>query len=534
MSAAFAAPAAALDISADTRWTGEVKVDEDVRVAPGATLTIAPGARVIFSQALSTKTDPQFWSPETELAVEGRLVVEGEKGAEIRFEPAEESWGGVYVAPGGEAVVAHSQFVGAREALVGFGGKLALESVAIKAGEYGLVVGVGTAVEASDVLIEKCEKAVVDLTGGAASGLGITVVDAADAERFSWGFAMRKVRFSGDPHKQAETTREFLGEYTVEGEEVWQGTVIISDRVTVPPGAMLRLKPGTRVLFRKKDTNGDGLGEGELLVLGSIRALGTAEAPVVFDSAEASPKAGDWDKVSIISSEDNENLFEHCVFRHGMQSLHAHFSELTARNCLFEYNLRGLQFQESTSTVVEDSVFRFNKQALRFRDSTASVTDSEFADNGYAVHSFRADFKFTGNKVSGTLLGGMLAKESKLVMEKNAFANNRSAFRAKGEGSTLSMNNNNIENTVETALSLSDVQAELADNEFVKSGLDHIGIEVGDLKLRGNTFMAAKRHAIHLSGPAKVDAKKNFWPSDDAETHIHDSNDEKGLGTVIR
>lgn len=42
-------PAAALVISADTLWTGELSFSEDVRVLPGATLTIAPGSSLYFN-----------------------------------------------------------------------------------------------------------------------------------------------------------------------------------------------------------------------------------------------------------------------------------------------------------------------------------------------------------------------------------------------------------------------------------------------------------------------------------------------------
>ena len=88
-SSLFATSAQAKTINADTLWSGVVEVSEDTRVAAGATLTIEAGTRVVFDEALSTKTDPQFWSPQIELAIEGRLVVEGDAVKPVTFEPAQ-------------------------------------------------------------------------------------------------------------------------------------------------------------------------------------------------------------------------------------------------------------------------------------------------------------------------------------------------------------------------------------------------------------------------------------------------------------
>ena len=326
--------------------------------------------------------------------------------------------------------------------------------------------------------------------------------------------------------------REFLGEYTVLGEETWKGVVVINGRVTVPPGSTLTLDPGTRVLFRKVDTDGDGLGEGELLVTGSIRSLGTADAPVLFASAEAVPRAGDWDKVSVISSEDEGNRFVHTIFRHGVQALHAHFSPLTVERCRFEANLRGLQFQESARTVVSGCVFERNKQAMRFRDSDVRVSGCRLAENLYALHAFRCTLVFEENRVEDTALGGLLVKESKFTLGRNQFLRNRSALRARGEGSRAEMRGNLFEESAETFLSLCGVDGRIEDNRFDDAGLDLLGVEDSRLTLRDNRFGRSSRHAIHLKGPAEVDARENLWLGSPA-ARIHDAADDPALGRVL-
>src|SRR5512137_1641041 len=68
---------AAAVLTTDTVWQGEVRLDEDVLVPAGVTLTVAPGTRITVSAAESTKTDPEYLSPLAEITVRGILRVTG-------------------------------------------------------------------------------------------------------------------------------------------------------------------------------------------------------------------------------------------------------------------------------------------------------------------------------------------------------------------------------------------------------------------------------------------------------------------------
>jgi hypothetical protein len=499
----------------------------------GATLTVEAGSEIVFAQALSTKTEPQHWNPGTELAVEGTLRVLGTAEAPVTFAPQESSWGGLIAAPGSLVQLSGATITGADEALMAYGSTVELAAVVVTDSGYGLVVGSGSKVSAKDVKVAGCGVGVIDL-GGAKFARGDIVVENSEESDFLefTPFASVAERGGDLPPKPAAGQRELLGEYTVEGEENWSGTVVISGRVTVPPGSMLRLSPGTRVAFRRFDTNSDGLGEGELLVLGSIRSLGTAEAPVVFESAELAPRAGDWAKVSLISSEDVGNSFDHTVFRHGIQPLHAHFSSFKVSNSLFIDNLRGVQFQESDSAVVVSNRFVGNKQAVRMRDSKVLIEGNFFKGNLFALHGFRCKLTFKNNTIEDTLLGGMLAKETTLEMSGNRFSRNRFALRAKGEGSVVNFTDNTLAGVAETAVSFNETTAELHRNTFDSAGIDLVGISGGKVLLRHNLLGAAQRHAIHLSGPADVDALENTWGGGDPALRIHDVEDRPGLGRV--
>jgi hypothetical protein len=254
---------------------------------------------------------------------------------------------------------------------------------------------------------------------------------------------------------------------------------------------------------------------------------------VVFESAEAEPRAGDWDKVSLISSEDPDNLFRYTVFRHGVQALHAHFSRFVGEDCYFEDNLRAAQFQESEGARLTRCVFRANKQALRFRDSTASVTGSVFLDNLYAVHAYRCTLEFAGNTLEGNALAGFLAKESRVVFRGNRLSGNRDGARMKDPGSHAEVVGNRFEESTEDALSLSQVEGVVAGNRFDGAGLDLMGAEDSLVVVRGNDFERAGRDALHLKGGSDVAAPGNFWGGAAPAERIHDRHDDPSLGRVI-
>lgn len=526
--------AQAATLTADAVWSGVVNLEEDLLIVKGVTLTIKPGTKVVVYHTDSTKTDPQFWNPDTEIAVEGRLVVGASEGGRTFIVAEGGGWGGVIVAPGGEARFTSTTMEGADEALLVKEGTLALADVEVKNSSRGIILAGGANFSAEKSVVSGCEIGVIDLAGiGALPGLEIK--NSKDAARL-------EPILKAQPHKSspgaevftpAPGTREFVGEYTVEGEEEWRGTIIIDGRVTVPPGSMLKILPGAKVLFRKRDTNSDGLGESELLILGSVRCAGTAKNPVLFASAENPPAPGDWDKVSIISSEDAKNSFEYATFRHGLMALHAHYSNFSAKLCRFEDNYRAVQFQESEGASVEECVFVNNKQALRFRDSKVKVRANTLTGNDYALHAFRCDLELADNTVTDTKLGGVLLKESRATLRKNIFRNNLSPLKQKGSGSTLKLERNGFSGSVETTASLSGVDARIEKNTFEDAGLDLIGLEAGEVVLRGNTFGAAGRNAIHLNGSTGADARCNDFKTSTPASRIHDRADDPALGIVL-
>lgn len=98
-------------ISADTAWSGEIVLRQNLVVGPGAALTVAPGTTV--------RVEP---GKRIGITVLGRLRVEGSANAPVRFVPAaaggdRAAWEGIRLGPGGagEQVLAGFRIEGARE-----------------------------------------------------------------------------------------------------------------------------------------------------------------------------------------------------------------------------------------------------------------------------------------------------------------------------------------------------------------------------------------------------------------------------------
>lgn len=81
---------------------------------------------------------------------------------------------------------------------------------------------------------------------------------------------------------------------------------LVTDTLVVETGQTLTIEPGVELRFEK------GL---PLIVRGTIRALGTLEAPITFTSGEKYPRRGDWDGIWLVGAQGAE--FRYCRFLFG-------------------------------------------------------------------------------------------------------------------------------------------------------------------------------------------------------------------------
>lgn len=329
----------------------------------------------------------------------------------------------------------------------------------------------------------------------------------------------------------AAATLRYSGEDTLYLDTVWDGEVLIDGILTVAPGVTLEIRPGTVVRFTRNDSNGDGIGEHELFCQGTLRALGSAAAPVVFTSAEPEPEAGDWGAINMMASA-GDNRLAHCVVEYAYRGFHAHFASARLANGLFRHNVRGIQFQEST-VQVEGCRVVDNLNGVQFRDSTVTLRDSEFSRNRWGLRCVYSEVELDGCRIEDNLVNGANLRDSTVLMADSRVAGNRKGLylqRCRG-----TVRDNALFDNSEHGILLEQSDCAVTGNHVAGNG--RAGIKWLDAKgtLRGNLLEDHGEYALINDGVSPADARGNWWgsaaPSRIAAL-IRDGADRPGLGAV--
>lgn len=191
----------------------------------------------------------------------------------------------------------------------------------------------------------------------------------------------------------------------VDRDTEWSGRVLVDGVVRVRKGATLTIRPGTRVLFAGRRFEPKDLHEGfvapGLRVEGRIVAVGVENAPILFAPAEGAPSPGAWDRIAFEFSDGNR--FERCTFEGARYAIHAHFSEIGIRRCLFRENGEGVRLGGSR-VLIEDSVFTRNEvRGINFRECRNDIRGNLVTGNGDGVflHSKDGRSVIRGNAIYG-------------------------------------------------------------------------------------------------------------------------------------
>lgn len=152
----------------------------------------------------------------------------------------------------------------------------------------------------------------------------------------------------------------------------WSNQITVDAPLTVPQGAVLRIKAGSLVRF------GAGVG---IVVLGRIEANGTPDARITFTSLDEKVESK-WGE--IMMDRATGSFFTNCDFRKAAWALHSHFVDLKIRRCLFESNDGGFRLN-SGPVDVRQSIFRNNQIGIRSFQGLGIIHENEFSGNETAI-----------------------------------------------------------------------------------------------------------------------------------------------------
>jgi hypothetical protein len=154
-------------------------------------------------------------------------------------------------------------------------------------------------------------------------------------------------------------------------EASWDGEVKVDGIVIVAKGGSLSIAQGTRVVFSVRDDDGDGIGDSELRVEGSLDVAGTEKDPVTFTSAAAEPKPADW-KYIMINHADGASL-RNAVVEYAYSGIQIHYTRGSFSGLVARHNVDGFRFSTAPVTL-EDSLLTENVNGIRFEERGAGAT----------------------------------------------------------------------------------------------------------------------------------------------------------------
>jgi len=151
----------------------------------------------------------------------------------------------------------------------------------------------------------------------------------------------------------------------------WDKEVKVDGVVIVAKGGKLKIAQGTRVVFSVRDDDGDGIGDSELRIEGSLEVTGAENDPVIFTSAAANPGPADW-KYIMINHADGANV-SNAVVEYAYSGIQIHYTRGFFSGLVARHNVDGFRFSTAPVTL-ENSLLTQNVNGIRFEERGAGAT----------------------------------------------------------------------------------------------------------------------------------------------------------------
>ena len=175
-----------------------------------------------------------------------------------------------------------------------------------------------------------------------------------------------------------------LGDTVIDNAVTWSGEVRIRGTVTVKKDGELTILPGSRILFERIDKDGDGIGDAEIYVEGTLLAQGTAAAPILFSSAAAQPQPADWKFIYLDYARRAELAY--IIAEYAYSGVQIHFCKAAVVDSEFRYNVDGVRFSTVNIEVARNRIHH-NTHGIRYeeRRGAGSVHHNAIVDNEIGI-----------------------------------------------------------------------------------------------------------------------------------------------------
>lgn len=131
-------------LTTNTVWDGNVVVEKDLLIPENITLSVMAGTKIFIEKSESSRTEPIFLLPETEIMVRGKMILKGEKGKTINLisaekNPSQKDWGGIVV-DGGYIDLNYSNIKNAYAAITVLDGTVNIKEAIFSENNMGLLM----------------------------------------------------------------------------------------------------------------------------------------------------------------------------------------------------------------------------------------------------------------------------------------------------------------------------------------------------------------------------------------------------------
>lgn len=193
----------------------------------------------------------------------------------------------------------------------------------------------------------------------------------------------------------------------ITGEEIWRGRIAIDGDVIIAENAVVRVAPGTEIIFLSPSPGQDRLTDhpnfvgSELVVRGRLLAEGTAQAPITFRALDPLAPAGSWGAINLARSVGSR--FRYCHFTQADSAIHSQEAQVEISCSTFTRNLVGVRFFGSQIKIT-DNLFSENGTAIRFHFGAPTIRGNllQGNDKGLFITSFPKDYQITANTIVGS------------------------------------------------------------------------------------------------------------------------------------
>jgi parallel beta-helix repeat protein len=260
------------------------------------------------------------------------------------------------------------------------------------------------------------------------------------------------------------------------GKTVWTGDVTLSESVSVPAGAELRIAAGTIVRIKTPDVG--------LNVSGLLLVNGTEAKPVRFLSPPG------WKGISFLESKQ-KSLIEHAVFAKADAAISSIATRFTVRHTRFTECGTAIKLLRESPVLIEDSLFEKNDIAVdNEMKSVATIRNSRFIGQKktavIAAHNSRG--LITGNLFENNLQGIALKQPYNDRISNNIFRGNKIAIYCNQTKNTPLIKGNRFEKNETALINFSFAYPAVEDNHYIENTMAIRNDQYGSPLVQHNLF----------------------------------------------